>query len=166
MEGQTCVMKIHTFECEMLAPLSMRETFAVFEDPYNLARITPPWLNFRILTPGLVMKKGAVIEYKISWMGLPLRWKTLITEYEPPFVFVDEMTKGPYSYWRHRHTFHPTEQGTIVTDRVEYALPMGPLGELAHSVIVGRQVEEIFSYRQRALGAIFDEVAAAPVGGR
>jgi ligand-binding SRPBCC domain-containing protein len=159
-------MKIHLFECEMLSPLSIRDTFSIFENPYNLARITPPWLQFQILTPNLEMHRGAEIDYSLTWMRLPMRWKTRITEYEPPFQFVDVMEKGPYALWRHSHTFRPTEQGTIVADRVEYALPFGPLGSLVHSLFVGRHVEEIFHYRQRALDAIFAEISATPMSAR
>lgn len=159
-------MKVHVFACEMLAPLAVRDTFTVFENPYNLARLTPPWLNFKILTPNLKMHKDAEIEYSLAWMGLPMRWKTRITEYEPPFLFVDEMEKGPYSLWRHRHTFRPSEQGTIVGDRVEYALPLGPIGNLAHNLMVRRQVEEIFLFRQRALDGIFAEISVMPLRGR
>ena len=104
------------------------------------------------------MRKGAEIDYKLSWLGIPLRWKTLITEYEPPFHFVDEMKKGPYSLWRHRHTFRPSPRGTVIEDRVDYALPLGPVGSVAHRFLVKRQVEEIFAYRQKALEGIFAEV--------
>ncbi len=155
-------MKVHVFECDILAPLSIRDTFSVFEDPYNLAKITPPWLHFKILTPNLTMRKGAEIRYSLAWMRLPMHWKTRIIEYEPPFLFVDEMENGPYALWRHRHTFRPSEKGTVVSDRVEYALPFGPLGTMAHTLVVRRQVEEIFLYRQRALDGIFAEVAARP----
>ena len=154
-------MKVHTFQTSMTAPLAIREAFSVFENPYNLARITPPWLNFRILTEGLAMRKGIEIDYTIAWLGVPMRWKTRITEYEPPFQFVDEMLRGPYRLWRHRHTFRPGAAGTIVEDRVDYALPLGPLGSLAHTLLVRRQVEEIFAYRQKALAGIFAEVSAA-----
>lgn len=159
-------MKIHLFECEMLSPLSVRDTFSVFEDPHNLARITPPWLQLRILTSGFEMRRGAEIDYSLTWMKVPMRWKTRIVEYEPPFHFIDVMEKGPYALWRHSHTFHPTEHGTIVADRVEYALPFGPLGSLVHSMAVGRQIEEIFHYRQRALDAIFAETSAMHTSAR
>jgi ligand-binding SRPBCC domain-containing protein len=156
-------MKVHVFECDMLAPLSIRDTFSVFENPYNLAKITPPWLHFKILTPNLKMRKGAEIRYSLAWMRLPMHWKTRITEYEPPFLFVDEMEKGPYSLWRHRHTFRPSEKGTVISDHVEYALPFGLLGTMAHTLMVRRQVEEIFLYRQRALNGIFMEMTARPL---
>ncbi len=137
---------------QMIAPVSVKEAFAVFEDPRNLARITPPWLNFRIVTPEpIVMAKDAVFDYTLQWLGLPLRWRTLITEYEPPFHFVDEQTKGPYVLWRHRHRFHPTEEGTLVSDDVDYILPLGPLGRAAHKAVVAAQLKKIFRFRQDAL---------------
>ena len=134
----------------------MQDTFAVFEDPYNLAKITPSSLKFQVTSPDRIkMRKGAEIEYTISWLGLPMHWKTLILEYEPPFFFVDEQAKGPYSMWRHRHTFEPTENGTKVGDHVEYALPMGPFGRIAHAVMVRKQLLGIFDYRQQELGKMF-----------
>lgn len=100
------------------------------------------------------MRKGAEIEYTIRWLGLPMHWKTLIVEYEPPFLFIDEQAKGPYSLWRHRHTFTPTEQGVLVGDHVEYALPFGSIGQLIHAVVVRRQLEAIFRFRQQELGKL------------
>lgn len=140
---------------QMIAPVSVRDAFAVFEDPRNLAKITPPWLNFRITTPEpIVMKKDAIFDYTLRWMAIPLRWRTLITEYEPPFHFVDEQTKGPYVLWRHTHKFHPTEEGTLVSDDVDYILPLGFLGRAAHSLIVAEQLKKIFRFRQEALNHI------------
>lgn len=158
-------MKTWVFETKMMSPLGIRETFSVFENPYNLARITPPWLNFTIETQDLEMRRGALIDYKLRWMGLPMRWRTLITEYERPFLFVDEMLNGPYSLWRHRHTFRETADGTEVGDRVEYAIPFGPVGRLAHALAVRRQVEEIFAYRQKALQELFAEAATVSRAG-
>ncbi len=148
-------MHVYTLECEMLTNSSLEETFAVFEDPYNLARITPPSLNFKVTSNERVqMRKGAEIEYTIRWLGLPMHWKTLILEYEPPFLFVDEQAKGPYSQWRHRYTFQSTPKGVLVGDHVEYALPFGPLGRLTHALGVRRQLESIFRFRQQELGKI------------
>ena len=148
-------MKVYTLQCEMIAPLAVREAFEIFEDPYNLAKITPPWLHFSITSEGKVeMRRGAEITYRIRVCGVPLSWKTVITEYEPPFFFVDEQAGGPYRYWRHRHSFRPTEGGTVVGDRVDYALPFGWLGRIAHVCPVRRQLREIFAYRQKALAEL------------
>lgn len=149
-------MKIHTLRCEMLVYKSIAETFAVFEDAHNLAKITPSWLNFTVTTPGRIdMRPGTEITYRIKWLGLPMNWKTLIREYEPPFLFVDEQETGPYALWRHRHTFQPADEGTFVGDRVDYALPLGPLGEIAHAILVQKQLISIFRYRQKQLSELF-----------
>ncbi len=142
---------MYVLECELEVPASLQETFSVFENPYNLARITPPWMGFEIVTQDLQMRCGAEIDYRLRWLGLPLRWKTEITAYEPPFYFVDEARVSPYRFWKHRHTFRATEHGTVVSDRVEYDLPLGPLGRIAHSIMVARQLHGIFDFRQRAI---------------
>jgi hypothetical protein len=141
----------------MVTRSSLEDTFAVFEDPYNLAKITPGWVNFSVTSPRVEMRKNAEIEYTLRWLGIPLRWKTTILEYEPPFSFVDKQTRGPYKLWLHKHTFHPTTDGTRVGDQVEYALPFGPLGSLAHALLVRRQLLKIFEYRQKQLSSMFGE---------
>jgi ligand-binding SRPBCC domain-containing protein len=142
---------MYVLECELTTPAPLEAVFDVFKNPYNLAKITPPWLGFRILTEGLEMRTGAEIDYEFRWMGAPLRWKTEITAYDPPRSFVDEARSSPYSLWRHHHTFRRSAEGTVVSDRVEYDLPFGPLGRLAHSLAVSRQLHTIFEYRQRAI---------------
>ncbi|HYO81941.1 MAG TPA: SRPBCC family protein [Bryobacteraceae bacterium] len=127
---------------------SLKDTFQFFEDPRNLARITPPWMGFEIVTHDPVMQKGLKIDYRFRWLGLPMTWRTLISEYDPPYLFVDEALKSPYRLWRHRHTFEETEGGTIVRDHVDYALPLGPLGAIANRLVVKRQLSQIFAYRQ------------------
>ncbi len=149
---------MHTYRlrCRMLVPLPIARVFEVFENPYNLAKITPPWLAFRVISRDqVVMRTGAEIEYRIRWLGLPLHWKTRITAYEPPFSFTDEQERGPYPLWRHHHTFQPTPEGVVVGDHVEYALPFGPLGRLAHKLVVGNQLRRIFTYRQQKLAEMF-----------
>jgi ligand-binding SRPBCC domain-containing protein len=137
----------------MISGRSLAETFAIFEDPYDLAKITPTWLNFRVTSAERVhMRQGAEIEYTIRWLNLPIRWKTRITEYNPPHSFVDEQEKGPYTLWRHQHTFEDAPEGTKVRDEVQYTLPFGLLGKLVHAAIVRRQLLGIFRYRQWELG--------------
>ncbi|MBI4905606.1 MAG: SRPBCC family protein [Acidobacteria bacterium] len=144
-------MSIYTLKTQMWTPTSVQETFRVFEDPANLARITPPWVRFKMLTAEPRMRLDAVFDYEYRWNGLPMRWRSLITDYEPPFLFVDLMVKGPYRFWRHKHTFHPTEQGTLVTDEVDYTLPMGWIGRMAHRVSIATQLKDVFRYRQMTL---------------
>lgn len=147
-------MKIYSLDCELVTSASLEETFAVFQDPYNLARITPPELSFRILTKNLVMRKGAEIDYQLRPFGVPMKWRTLITEYDPPHGFVDEAVRGPYALWRHRHSFRETARGTLVADHVDYALPFGPLGAIAHKLAVSKQLREIFTFRQTAIAEL------------
>lgn len=148
-------MRTYTLRCELWTSRTLPETFALFEDPHNLGKITPKWLNFVVTTPGRVeMRAGAEIEYIIRWMGLPMKWKTIIREYAPPLKFVDEQARGPYALWRHTHTFAESEGGTLVRDQVEYALPFSILGRLAHALMVRRQVLEIFEYRQSEIAKL------------
>jgi ligand-binding SRPBCC domain-containing protein len=151
-------MKVYQLKSEILVPTSLQETFEVFQNPYNLAKITPPWLGFEILTKGLVMRKGLEIDYRFRWLGLPMTWRTLITDYEPPFLFEDVALKSPYALWKHRHTFRPAENGTYVGDVVDYALPLGILGQIAHDLVVHKQVKQIFEYRQQALVSMLGRV--------
>lgn len=136
------------------APLS--DVFAFFSDPGNLARLTPPGLRFRIVgaAPG-EMAAGARFDYRIRWTLFRLRWVTRITRWEPPRQFQDVQEKGPYKTWVHTHSFTGGSDGVTMHDRVEYALPFGPLGRLVHRLAVRRQLEQIFDYRRRAIEEIF-----------
>ena len=139
-----------------LLPRPLAEIFPFFADAANLERITPSFLRFRILTPlPIRMEQGALIDYRIQICGLPQRWRTLIEVYEPPRRFVDVQVKGPYRLWRHLHEFEEAPGGTLVSDRVEYALPLGVLGALAHALFVRRMLKRIFDYRSRVLAEIF-----------
>jgi ligand-binding SRPBCC domain-containing protein len=147
-------MQTYHLRCELIAECELLAAFEVFKNPENLAKITPSWLNFQVMTKGVEMRKGAEIEYDIRWLGLPMHWKTLIAEYTAPYSFVDEQIEGPYSLWRHHHTFEATPDGTKVGDHVEYALPLGKLGEIAHALMVKKQLEAIFKFRQREIGKL------------
>lgn len=143
-------MHIHTLDSELIAPGNIRETFRFFEDPANLARITPPSMGFEIVTPAREMRRGLEIGYRVRVFGIRLPWRSLISEYDPPHVFVDEALVSPYKLWRHRHTFEETSRGTTVRDHVDYALPLWPVGEVAHR-LVRAQLNAIFTFRQQAL---------------
>lgn len=134
-------------------PRARAEVFGFFADARNLEALTPPWLNFRILTPGAIeMKEGARIDYRIRLRGMPLRWRTLITAWEPPLRFVDEQLRGPYRLWRHEHRFIEQDGGTLCADRVEYRVP---LDALVHGWLVRPELERIFAFRRERMAGRF-----------
>jgi ligand-binding SRPBCC domain-containing protein len=142
----------HRLEREQLVPRPVTEVFAFFAEARNLERITPPWLRFRVLgADPIPMAQGTLIEYELRLHALPLRWVSRIEEWAPGRAFVDRQVRGPYRLWRHRHEFADRGEATVVRDRVDYALPFGPLGELAHRGFVRRDLERIFDFRRRAV---------------
>lgn len=141
-------MPEHRLVSDFILPRPLHEVFAFFSDVHNLERITPPWLNFSILTRDVALRDGALIDYRIRLRGLPMRWRTRIALWEPPHRFVDEQLRGPYRLWHHTHEFTAVAGGTRMVDTVRYALPLGPLGSLAHRLFVRRDLERIFAYRR------------------
>ena len=147
-------MRIHTLETTQRLPRPPEEVFPFFADARNLEAITPPLLRFRVLTPGPIeMQVGTHIQYRLRVRGVPVAWHTLIQAWEPPHRFVDAQVRGPYALWHHTHEFAPTEDGTgtLMTDRVRYAVGFGPLGDVAVRLLVRRDVEAIFAFRREAL---------------
>ena len=143
-------------------PRPREAVFAFFADAGNLEEITPPFLRFRILTPAPVeMRTGARIDYALSLFGIPLRWRTRITAWEPAVRFVDEQESGPYAFWHHVHEFESGGASTLVRDVVDYSLPMGPLGSLAHALFVERTLGRIFNFRREAIRRRFDAEESA-----
>lgn len=131
------------------------EVYAFFAEAGNLERITPPELNFHILTPlPVVLRQGSLIDYRLKLFGVAFGWQTLISTWEPPFCFVDEQVRGPYRQWIHTHRFAQTPEGTEVIDTVEYQLPFWPIGEVALP-IVRRQITRIFDYREEVIQEVF-----------
>ena len=154
-------MTPHLLNSEQFVPRPVEEVFAFFAKPENLGTITPPWLDFRILTPAPVpMAQGALIDYVIRLGPLPTRWRTLITRFEAPHLFVDEQLQGPYSFWHHTHTFVARDGGTLIGDRVLYVLPFGIIGVLVERLIIRRQLCAIFAHRRRVIAARFGEAPA------
>lgn len=136
---------------EQLVPRPLDEVFGFFAEAANLELITPPWLGFGLVSAEPVaMRLGTLIEYRLRLHRLPLRWVSRIASWEPERGFVDVQVRGPYRVWRHRHEFEPRGRSTVVRDHVEYALPFGPLGKLAHAAFVERDLARIFDYRRAA----------------
>ncbi|MBV8820614.1 MAG: SRPBCC family protein [Acidobacteriaceae bacterium] len=153
---------MYRLSCELLIKRSLDRVFPFFENARNLAEITPGWLKFEIASKGEIhMRPGAGIEYRIRLMGVPMRWKSVITEYQPPHCFVDEQETGPYRSWRHVHIFRAVRDGTLASDEVDYSLPFGGLGRLAHFALVRHQLLAIFRYRQAKLSRVFEGATEA-----
>lgn len=150
-------MPCHTLARTQCVAAPLDEVFPFFATPENLETITPPLLRFEMLTPRPVeMREGALFDYAIRTRGVPLRWTTLITKYEPPHRFVDVQLRGPYGYWHHTHTFAETaDGGTSIGDEILYQMPFGPLGRLAHWAVVRRDLERIFAYRRQVIAERF-----------
>jgi len=143
---------------ELWLPRPRDEVFAFFADARNLEQITPGFLRFQMLTPGPVdMRVGARIEYRIRLRGLPLRWESEITAWEPGARFVDEQRRGPYRRWVHEHHFAERDGGTLVTDDVRYAVPGG---RLVNRLFVQPDLERIFDYRHAKMREILGARAA------
>jgi len=149
-------MSKHTIRREIWLPHSREEVFEFFSAARNLEQITPPLLQFQVLTPEPIpMGEGTLIDYRLKVHGLPMKWRTKITRWNPPYQFADIQLKGPYKVWDHTHTFLEEDGGTRMIDEVTYELPFGPLGDIVHTLMVRRDVEEIFRYRNGVIGALF-----------
>ena len=148
-----------TFEINMKQCINkpLDVVFEFFSKPENLEMITPESLSFNILTPTPIkMEKGSLIDYTIRLFGIPIHWRTLISDYEPPFRFVDQQIKGPYTFWHHTHTFQQVDGGVEIIDKVKYSLPMGWLGTLVHSIWVRKDLEKIFEHRKTVIQDYFE----------
>ncbi len=150
-------MGLYTLERTQEVPKPLEEVWPDFATPENLEPMTPDSLRMRIITPPpLQMREGALFDYIVTTHGVPMRWTTLITDYEPPHRFVDVQLRGPYSFWHHTHTFARTASGgTLIGDCVRYMMPMGPLGDIAHALVVKRDLEQIFAFRRKMITDLF-----------
>ena len=131
------------------------EVFRFFADPFNLERITPPFLQFKIITPAPIdVHPDTLIDYSLRLYGVGFRWRTRIESHTPDMAFIDTQERGPYKLWHHTHTFEDVEGGTLMRDLVRYQVPLGPLGQLAHAIFVRRALRQIFEFRRIAIDRI------------
>lgn len=147
-------MSTYTYQAVQWLPVDIRKAWDFFSSPNNLAKITPPDMKFRIKTQlgDHEIYEGMLIEYTVSPLfGIPVSWKTEITEVHAPFLFKDSQLKGPFSLWEHTHSFAEQNNGTLMQDIVNYRLPFGLLGAITHRLVVQKRIEGIFNYRKKVL---------------
>jgi NADH dehydrogenase len=157
-------MTVRVLSASQFVARPVDEVVAFFERPANLVRLTPPSMRLRIRSRDLAMREGLEIGYDLRPLPfMSSRWRTRIIDYDPPHGFMDVQLKGPYRRWEHRHTFDVTDGGTRVEDRIEYELPLRPLGDVAHP-IVRAELERIFSHRARVIEAVFEPAGSLPAG--
>ncbi|QDT53089.1 hypothetical protein Pan44_11040 [Caulifigura coniformis] len=150
-------------ETDLWVPQQRETVFSLFADAFQLEAITPPWLNFEVITPRpIAIAAGTRIDYRLRLHGIPIRWQSEITVWEPPFRFVDEQRRGPYRWWRHEHVFEELDGGTVCHDRVEYGVPGG---WLANRLFVERDVKRIFEYRREVIPRVLEQ-SVSTRGGR
>ena len=151
LEGRsTSPSLLHTFESTQYLPHPVVAVFPFFAEAENLQTITPPSLDFSIRSASGVLRRGAIIEYTLRLHGVPFRWKTMISHWNPPLRFDDVQLHGPYALWHHRHEFLPLRRGVTMSDRVLYALPLQPFGDIALP-LVQSDVRSIFAFRAKAV---------------
>lgn len=144
-------MKTFTLRRSLWVPQPLEKVFSFFSDVRNLERITPKWLNFRSVNRPEAMAEGARIEHKLKIRCVPVTWVSEITEWDPPYGFVDVQKKGPYRFWRHEHSFREEKDGTVCEDVVKYAV-LG--GEFVNRHFIAPDLKKIFDYRQERLKKI------------
>ncbi len=145
-------MAEHHLTRSLTLDVPREQVFPFFADAGNLELITPPELGFDIATPQpIAMQKGTLIDYTLTMRGVPIKWRTEITEWDPPNEFVDIQIRGPYSQWIHRHRFTAlSPEKTLIEDAVRYRLPLEPFGDLAH-FLIERELTRIFEFRRTAV---------------
>ena len=153
------VSKLYALQREQWIPKPPEEVFPFFASTGNLESLTPDWLHFHVISESKAIERGTKIDYKLRIHGIPVRWQSEITVWAPPDRFIDRQTKGPYSLWIHEHTFEEQDNGTLVGDTVEYAVPGGTL---VQKFLVAPDLERIFDYRHKVLAALFNPNRFSP----
>jgi len=151
-------MKIYKLERHQFVPISIDQAWDFFSSPKNLKKITPDYLAFEITSDSQEdkMYAGMIITYIVKpILRIPLRWMTEIKHVSEPHFFVDEQRVGPYKIWHHEHHFKTTDGGVDMKDIIHYAMPLGILGRIAHTLFVKKQLNGIFNYRITAINKEF-----------
>lgn len=149
---------VHSFKQVQIIPASLPEVWDFFSSAKNLQTITPPSMQFRIISKyhEAEIYPGQIIEYKVKpVLGIPMYWMTEITQVQKEVFFVDEQRYGPYSLWHHQHHFKKVAAGVEMTDIVHYKIPLGFLGDIANSLFVKKKLESIFAYRTEKIDTLF-----------
>ena len=151
--------KLHRIHRNQRFSIQIREAWDFFSDCRNLSEITPDYLDFSFVGEAPEhMYEGMIITYRIRpVLGIPVTWVTEITHVDKPSLFVDEQRFGPYSFWHHKHLFRAIEGGVEMEDIVDYAMPLGLLGSIPHALLIRKQLEGVFDYRERVLKERFGE---------
>ncbi len=152
-------MKIYRLHEIQNLPISMEQAWKFLSDPKNLKTITPDYMRFEILGGDeKMMYPGQIIKYIVTpIMGIPTQWITEITHVKEEEYFVDEQRFGPYALWHHKHFIRPIKNGIEMEDIIDYKIPFGILGQMAHPIIVKPKLKEIFEYRKKKLSELFGE---------
>jgi ligand-binding SRPBCC domain-containing protein len=152
-------VKTYLLKFEQNLPIPLAETWDFFTSPLNLAKITPPQMGFKVTSPYDANSKvyeGMIITYKITpLLGIKMNWMTEITHVKEHEYFVDEQRFGPYALWHHEHHFKEIKGGVHMADILHYAIPYGPIGSLANSLLVNKEIQKIFTYREKAINELF-----------
>lgn len=150
-------MKNRKLKRELFINKPLEEVFSFFSDAFNLNLVTPPWLQFEILTPRPIqMQIGSRIDYQLRLHKIPIKWKTEITLWEPPNSFVDSQIKGPYAVWNHEHRFVSQNGGTQMTDLIEFRSRGFIFEPIIHHLFVKKDVQRIFDYRKEKFKDILE----------
>lgn len=151
---------IHEYKAQQTLPISLDLAWEFFSSPKNLAIITPPEMDFKILTKDLNVEifDGMEINYRVRpLLGIPMKWKTKLCKIDDKKSFTDIQLKGPYSIWEHTHTFISTENGILMNDVIRYKIPMGFIGNWLNTLFIRKKIENIFNYRRQILEKLFQE---------
>jgi ligand-binding SRPBCC domain-containing protein len=157
------LMVDHIIEQRAVIGRSRPEVFAFFADPRNVGRLVPPWLRVTLVSGESAVQAGTVLDYDVTCLGVRVRWRTFVREFDPPFRFLDVQLDGPFARWEHRHRFLATAQGTLMEDRLVYRLPLGLVGRAGHAVALGPLLAAAWRHRARRIGDLIGPVSS-PAG--